>query len=127
MGDYRRYKPRNFDFAQLLLSLRRRANLTQEEVAFQLGVAEKSIRNWEGGSNYPTDVHLQALIELYLSLNAFTTGQEQDEARMLWVQLRESTPHRTRSFDERSFARVLSQWQATRTSQESHPQGSQPH
>ena len=99
MSYHRRYKPRDFDFAQRLLTLRKRASLTQEEVALRVGVTEKAIRNWEGGSNHPTEANLRKLIELYLNNRAFAPGQEYDEARQLWEQLRESTHRHGNSFD----------------------------
>src|SRR5205807_4805150 len=55
LSDHHRYKRRDFDFARLLVTLRRRANLTQEDVALHLRISEKAIRNWEGGSNYPSE------------------------------------------------------------------------
>ncbi len=93
MSDHHRYKRRDFDFARLLVTLRRRANLTQEDVALHLRISEKAIRNWEGGSNYPSEVNLRKLIELYLQKNVFAPGHEQDEACLLWEQLHERTPH----------------------------------
>ena len=100
MSYYHGYKQRDFHFAQLLVTLRKRASLTQEEVALRVGVTERAIGNWEGGSNYPTESNLQKLIELYLDKNAFEPGHEQDEARALWNQLHESVPRRVSSFDE---------------------------
>ncbi len=44
---HRHYKQRDFDFAHQLATLRRRAKLTQEEVALRIGLTEKSIRNCE--------------------------------------------------------------------------------
>src|SRR5258708_16306295 len=112
MSYHRRYKPRDFDFAQRLLTLRKRASLTQDEVALRVGVTEKAIRNWEGGSNHPTEANLRKLIELYLNNRAFAPGQEYDEARQLWEQLRESTHRHGNSFDELWFAALLKQWRA---------------
>src|SRR5260370_9563345 len=123
---YHHYKSRDFEFGQLLLTLRKRTSLTQEEVALQMDVTTKALRNWEGGSNYPSDVNLQKLITLYLGQHAFAPGYERDEAHALWEQLHESTHRRISSFDEQWFATVLTQWQAKRTSPEPHPQGSQP-
>src|SRR5258705_7155130 len=100
MSYRRRYKARDFGFAQRLLTLSKRANLTQDEVAFRMGVAEKTIRNWEGGSNHPTEANLCKLIGLYLDNNVFAPGLEQDEARQLWDQLHEGTHRSGASFDE---------------------------
>src|SRR5438034_11827864 len=100
MSGQHRYKQRDFDFAQLLVTLRKRAGLTQEEVALQIGVTEKTVGNWEGGSNYPAEANLRKLIELYLCQNVFTPGREQDEAGALWEQLGENTPLHIGSLDE---------------------------
>ena len=102
MGDHHRYRPRDFAFAQLLVTLRKKAALTQEAVALRMGVGEKTIRNWEGGINYPSEVNLQKLIELYLDQDVFAPGREPDEARELWEQLRESSHRRIAGFDGRS-------------------------
>src|SRR5437588_595485 len=115
MGYHHHYKLRDFAFAQLLVTSRKRTGLTQEEVALRVGVAEKSIRNWEAGSYYPTELNLQKLVELYLNENGFAAGQEQEEARALWEQLRESTSHRIGNFDEPWFATLLQEWQARRS------------
>src|SRR5260370_29820851 len=111
MSYHHRYKPRDFAFAQRLLSLRKRTGLTQEAVALHVEVTEKAIRNWEGGSNYPSEANLRKLLELYLDQDAFAAGQEQDEACTLWEQLHEST-HRISGFDELWFATLLKQWRA---------------
>ncbi len=114
MSDHHHYKPRDFHFAQPLVTLRRRAGLTQEAVALHIGVTEKAISNWESGSYYPSEANLRKLLELYLDKDAFAAGQEQDEARALWDQLRASSHRRTSSFDELWFAGVLKQWMAHR-------------
>src|SRR5260370_31711218 len=125
MSSHHRYKSRDFEFGQLLMALRKKAGLTQEEVALRVGVGEKSIRNWEGGTNYPTELNLQRLIELYLAKNAFVPGQEQDEARALWEQLRESASRHIGLFDERWFVRLLTERQARIPRQALPTEGSQ--
>src|SRR5438270_13217669 len=116
MSYHHRYKQRDFHFAQLLVTLRRKAGLTQKEMAFQVGMAGKSIRNWEGGSYYPTAVHLQKLIELYLDKDVFEPGHEREEARALWEQFQKSTQRSSILFDEQWFATVLQQSQGRRAS-----------
>src|SRR5437868_9990620 len=116
MSYHHHYKLRDFVFAQRLLTLRKRTGLTQEAVALHVAVTEKAIRNWEGGSNYPSEANLRKLIELYLDQDAFAAGQEQDEARTLWEQWQESTHHHISGFDELWFASVLKQWRARRLS-----------
>lgn len=115
MSAHRPYKPRNFDFAQPLVTLRKKAGLTQKAVALQLGVGEKSIRNWEGGSCYPSEVHLRQLIEIYLGKHAFTAGHEQEEVQTLWNHLGERTFHHTSSFDEQWFETLLQKVQTRRS------------
>src|SRR5256886_8105636 len=117
MGYLHRYKQRDFDFAQLLVTRRKKVGLTQEEVALRLGVAEKSIRNWEAGSNYPTEHHLRKLIELYLDKNVFGYGQERDEARLLWNQLHERVPQRIGIFDEQWFVALFQERSEEHTSE----------
>src|SRR5260370_29461168 len=109
MSYHHRYKPRDFAFAQRLLSLRKRTGLTQEAVALHVEVTEKAIRNWEGGSNYPSEANLRKLLELYLDQDAFAAGQQQDDGRTLWQQSHERT-HLISSFDKLWFAGVLTQW-----------------
>src|SRR5260370_41986357 len=123
MSYHHRYKLRDYVFAQRLLSLRKRTSLTQEAVALHVAGTEKAIRNWEGGSNYPSEANLRKLLELYLDQAAFAADQEQDEARALWQQWQESTHRRINSFDELWFATLLKQWQAQRRSD---PQRSSP-
>src|SRR5260370_8114270 len=93
MGYLHRYKQRDFDFAQLLVTRRKKVGLTQEEVALRLGLADKSIRNWAAGSNYPTELHLRKLIKLYLDKNVFGYGQEPAEAPLLPNHLLHRFPH----------------------------------
>src|SRR5258708_15030664 len=125
MGYHRHYKQRDFDFAQQLAMLRRRARLTQEEMALRIGVTGKSIRNWEGGSNYPKEFHLRKLIGLYLDHNVFAPGQEREEACLLWELTREHNPNRIGSFDERWFLALFTQWQTQNASQKPPPIGHQ--
>src|SRR5260370_6309835 len=117
MSYHRHYKQRDFDFAHQLATLRRRAKLTQEEVALRIGVTEKSIRNWEGGSNYPSELNLRKMIELYLDHDVFAPGQERDEACLFWELLHERNPSRMSYFDERWFATLFTPWQTRHTQQ----------
>jgi WD40 repeat protein/transcriptional regulator with XRE-family HTH domain len=101
------YKQRDYRFADPLIRLRKRAGLAQQEVANRIGVSEKTIRNWEGAINYPTEYHLKQLIELYLHYNAFVSRCEQEEARQLWDQLRTSVNYHISAFDDLWFSSVL--------------------
>src|SRR5258706_8990867 len=126
MSYHRHYKLGDFAFAKRLLALRKRAGLTQDEVALMLGVTEKAIRNWEGGSNYPTEFNLRKLIELYLDKNVFSSGQELNEARTLWEQILERANRRGSTFDELWFATVLKESHARRTTREDHQSHASP-
>ena len=125
------YKARNFPFAERLLKLRERAGWTQQEVARQMHVATRSIRNWEGGSYYPTDGHLKMLIELYFAQNVFPPEREQEEVRALWHAFQTSTRRYDRGFDEQWFAALLNEREARSAGQRqqaerSHPQPGSP-
>src|SRR5260370_2432473 len=100
------YKFRDYQFAQRIMALRKKAGLTQEEIAIQVGVSERALRNWEGGIHYPNGTNLQKLIKIYLLRKVFTSGQEQEEAKALWELLGQSTS-RHLVFDEGEFRLLL--------------------
>ena len=56
----------NIIFAQRLREARKHANLTQPELAHQLGVHETTIRRWESGreQGLPDVVHIKQLCEI---------------------------------------------------------------
>jgi len=49
-------------FRGLLLRHRGRMGLTQREFAVRTGVSQRSVQDWESGTNYPTAERLEALI-----------------------------------------------------------------
>lgn len=108
----RRYKLTDHRFGLLALTLREKAGLTQTEVAAAVGVSERTIRHWEGGTAYPAPTNLQKLVALYLRYGAFEQGRERDEARALWTQADESAARRKALFDDAWFARQLAQHHA---------------
>jgi transcriptional regulator with XRE-family HTH domain len=112
----KRYTVKDYRFGLQLLTLRKKAGLTQGEMASQMGVSEKAIRNWEGGAGYPTEVHLQKLIETLLFHRAFTPEHERGEAQALWEQAYESVSRPKVPFDEQWFATLLKQQRPTHTS-----------
>src|SRR5260370_12636968 len=116
MSYHHRYKQRDFRFAQQLVTLRKRTGLTQIEVALLVDMTEKSIRNWEGGSHYPSDANLRRLVELYLDKNAFEPGHERDEVHAIWGLLGESTRRNTGIFDEQWLGALLNKRQERITS-----------
>lgn len=103
MSYHRRYKLKNNQFGLLALTLREKAGLAQIEVAKALGVSERAIRHWEGGTSYPTATNLKKLIRLYLQRDVFVKGQERDEAKAFWEQAIESASRRKALFDEAWF------------------------
>jgi transcriptional regulator with XRE-family HTH domain len=104
-----RYTVKDYRFGLQLLTLRRKAGLTQEEMANRMGVSEKAIRNWEGGTSYPSVFNLKKLIETLLFSSAFKPGYERDEARTFWEQASESASRSKAPFDEHWFATLLKQ------------------
>src|SRR5690349_9756203 len=54
MSYHRRYKLKDDRFGLMALTLREKAGLAQTEVASVLGVSERTIRHWEGGTAFPT-------------------------------------------------------------------------
>nr|BBH93229.1 hypothetical protein KTA_14280 [Thermogemmatispora argillosa] len=107
MGYHRRYKLKDDRFGLLALTLREKAGLTQAEIATMLGVSERTIRHWEGGTAFPTSENLKKLIEIYLYYGAFHGEHAREEARRLWQQAAESAARRPIPFDELWFEELL--------------------
>ena len=59
-------------FQGLLLQLRGRTGLSQAELAPRIARHARSIQGWESGTHYPTAEGLQALLLVFLTVNAFT-------------------------------------------------------
>ena len=111
MSTSHQYTTKNYTFGLLLLTLREKAGLTQAAVAELLGVSEKAVYNWEAGSDYPTGVNLKKLLEMYLSKNVFTLGNEREEARAIWEQISLHAPRRKAIFDDEWFTLLLNKRQ----------------
>src|SRR5260370_2897291 len=107
MNSSGRYKQLDYRLGQQLLELRRKAGLTQENMASLIGVTDKTVRNWEGGLSHPTEVNLRKLIETYLCSKALPAGQEEAQARALWKLVDESTSRHWEQFDEQWFVALL--------------------
>lgn len=107
MHDRRRYKVTDYRFGQLALTLREKARLTQADVAGAVGVSDRTIQHWEGGTAFPAAANLQKLIALYFQHGAFTPGHERDEAEAIWKQADESAARRKSLFDQAWFDRLL--------------------
>jgi transcriptional regulator with XRE-family HTH domain len=107
MSYQRRYKLKDDRFGLMALTLREKVGLAQAEVASVLGVSERAIRHWEGGTAFPTADNLKKLIELYLHHGAFVSGHERDEAKAFWEQAAQSASHHKPLFDEAWFDNLL--------------------
>ena len=110
MSTSHRYKKRDYTFGLLLVTLREKAGLTQANVTSQTGISEKTLRNWESGSNYPKEIHLKILIEFYLRKGVFVPGKERDEAYTLWEHMTRNAFHRKAGFDYDWFAALLTSY-----------------
>ncbi len=77
---------RNLDytFARHFVTLRTVLGLTQSTLAQQLGVTERAIQRWEGGTRYPKVEYLKAFLVLCIEQHAFPAGREVEQARTLW-------------------------------------------
>ncbi|HJZ48036.1 MAG TPA: helix-turn-helix domain-containing protein [Roseiflexaceae bacterium] len=96
--------------------MRRRLVLTQGQLAEQIGVHWHSVQKWETGESYPKAETLQRLIALCLRHQAFTVGQELEEAQALWRHVSQDGPRRLVSFDDAWFARLLAEHSSTAVS-----------
>jgi len=112
MSYQRRYKLKDDRFGLMALTLREKVGLAQAEVASVLGVSERAIRHWEGGTAFPTADNLKKLIELYLHHGAFVSGHERDEAKAFWEQAAQSASHHKPLFEETWFDLLLKQLHA---------------
>ncbi|MFN8467818.1 MAG: NB-ARC domain-containing protein [Caldilineaceae bacterium] len=101
------YRPRSYTVAELLLALRRRAQLTQLELAQQVGISRRSIQKWESGESYPTAENLRALIALLAAQSIFAEGRESEEAAALWQQVSNDSPQHLPAFDAGWFEQLL--------------------
>ncbi len=118
MDTLRHYDTKDYTFGLLLLSLREKAGLTQTAVATFIGVSEKAVYNWEAGSDYPTGMNLKKLVTVYIQNNAFTVGQEREEAYAVWKLLSLHAPRRKAIFDEEWFATLLNNVDQKRQSEQ---------
>lgn len=63
---------------------RAKKRITQQQLAAEIGVSDKTMRNWENSISYPTAENMKRIIEVYYSIKLFTTGKELKEAEELW-------------------------------------------
>ena len=63
--------------AQAIKENRQRCNLTQEQVADQLGVSRQAVSKWENGTAEPSTANLLTLAELFgLSVDELLNGMK---------------------------------------------------
>ena len=70
------YREHDYAFGQAMLTLRKRLHLTQAGLAAHLGVSRRAVGEWEAGSTYPKEEHLQHLIALCVRQHVFAPEQE---------------------------------------------------
>ena len=56
---------RDYDSGNKLYELRKKHNLTQEELAYKLKISDKAISKWENGTSKPSISNLKKLSEIY--------------------------------------------------------------
>ena len=97
------YREHDYPFGQTMLTLRKRLRLTQAGLADLLGISRRAVGEWEAGSNYPKEQHLQHVIELCVRASVFTPEREEEEIRALW-----KTAHQRLFLDEAWLQKLLS-------------------
>lgn len=64
---------------------RKENNLTQEELAYRLGVSRQAVSGWENGLNYPETEKLIAMSELFeVTVDWLLNGREENAGRRTW-------------------------------------------
>src|SRR5579859_148371 len=97
------YRNHDYNFGQMMQTIRSNLGLTQTSLADVLGVSRRAVSEWESGGSYPKADHLKNLIVLALKHQAFPVGQEADEIRSLW-----KASHQKILLDESWLKSVLS-------------------
>src|SRR5690242_5147318 len=83
------YRERDYTFGNLCVTLRTAIGVTQGELARLLGVTERAIQTWEGGTSYPKVDSLKRFIEVCVQRRVFAVGHEEEEIRALWQAARQ--------------------------------------
>jgi WD40 repeat protein/transcriptional regulator with XRE-family HTH domain len=102
------YKERDNELGQAIITLRTAIGLTQAGLADLLGISRRAVGEWEAGSSYPKIEHLKLLIELGVKHEAFPTGREAEEIRILW-----KVTHQKILLDEQWLSALLGQQPVT--------------
>ena len=106
MRSTRHDEVRDYTFADQALGLRKRAGITQRELADLLGVSKQTVHAWEAGLSYPDSEHLRGLLTVYLERGALPSGDEEEIAAEVWEAVRAKAPRRTEAFDPEWFAAI---------------------
>jgi predicted ATPase/transcriptional regulator with XRE-family HTH domain len=102
------YREHDYEFGQLMLTLRSAIELTQAGLAEALGVSRRSVADWEAGNKHPKAAHLKQFIALAVTHQAFQVGHQADDIRALW-----KAAHQKVLLDEVWLSDLLSDAQVT--------------
>ncbi len=83
------YSERDYTFAQVMLTLRNKIGLTQEQLGKIVGTSGRAVSEWETGNSYPKAERLKAFIVLAVQHQAFPLGHEAEEIHALWKAARQ--------------------------------------
>lgn len=91
----------NLQIGETIKKLRRRRDLTQEEVAAHLGISFQSVSKWERGEGYPDITMLPALANYFavtvdelLGMDELAKAAQYDIINSLWAENHEMGRHR---------------------------------
>jgi len=96
-------RERDYEFADTFVTLRTSIGLTQQGLARHLGVASRTVENWEQGLTSPKAESLKAFLELCVHASAFASGREEEQIRAFW-----SSAHQRVLLDEYWLSELLS-------------------
>ena len=75
---------RDYELGNKLYELRKKKNLTQEELALLLDVSDKAVSKWENGTAHPTIMNLKKLSEIFdISLDDLITLEEKENKQKI--------------------------------------------
>jgi CYTH domain-containing protein/transcriptional regulator with XRE-family HTH domain len=75
---------RDYKLGNKLYELRKKKNLTQEDLAILLDVSDKAVSKWENGTSKPTIINLKKLSEIFdVSLDELITLEEKENKQKI--------------------------------------------
>ena len=75
---------RDYELGNKLYELRKKKNLTQEDLALLLDVSDKAVSKWENGTAHPTIMNLKKLSEIFdVSLDELITLEKKEEKQKI--------------------------------------------